>query len=369
MQHMFLKIISTTILFFLATSNVFAFAEVSLQLIPSANGCKGVIISNNTNHLLTITVNYIYEGQDGSYLSGNTPAMTIVPRTSVTYPWLYNVPVDCAKPYNVRTSYTFVDQTAIEEQRQAEQQRRAEAERQRRQQESTAAEPRRQQELERLKRQKEAEKKRQDEEYERRVRESRNNPMIDCQMGAHADCFSPRRPQMPRPRDPNEDTSARVNVSCLGIVRTTERELRECRQIEAKMRLDEEQRVATEAAAAAEARRRQEAEERNAAEQAARMKEMQAQSDRMKANPCAYAEEQARLMPQQPGAQRKAWLAAVEQQCAESRKQMPIASPQAQVAPPPQSQGLTSQPQNEETREQRNVRKLIEGAKALGLIK
>ena len=191
---MLLKIISTTILFFLATSNAFAFAEVNLQLIPSANGCKGVIISNNTNHLLTITVSYIYEGQDGSYLSNNTPAMTIVPRTSVTYPWLYNVPVDCAKPYNVRTSYTFVDQTAIQEQQQAAQQRRdeaerqrqqqrADAERQRQQQENAAAEARRQRELERLKRQKEAEKKRQDEEYERRVRQSRQPSILGCPKG------------------------------------------------------------------------------------------------------------------------------------------------------------------------------------------
>jgi len=65
-------------------------------------------------------------------------------------------------------------------------------------------------------------------------------------------------------------------------------------------------------------------------------------------------------------AQLKQWLAAVQAQCTASRNQAQAAPPSAQAAP---IQAQSSQPPQGETKEERRVRKLLEKAKRLGLVK
>ena len=381
MRKSIMQVFSVVTMFLAAAT---ANANVNVQVIPYANGCKGAIIYNNSNHALEITVSYIYEGQGGSYYSGSTIPITVQPRSNWTHHWLYHGPVDCSKPYSVRTNYTYVDKTVQAERAAEAQRRQAEIERRQRQQflrdqqrRNDEAEAARKKRNEEFLRQREARLKKEREDRAR-VAERGRNPHWEggCPPGQHCKPL-----HLPPPSNPNRDTSARVHVSCLGLVRTSERDLRECRQIEARNRLADEERQARENAAAAEARRRREAEQRNAAEQAARMRNIEAQGEQMKTNPCAFAEEQTRLMPQkirevesryptaqakQQVAQLKQWLAAVQAQCTASRNQAQAAPPSAQAAP---IQAQSSQPPKAETKEERRVRKLLEKAKRLGLVK
>jgi hypothetical protein len=168
-------------------------AQVNVQVIPAANGCKGAVIYNNTNHVLAVTLSFIYEGQGGAYYSGQTIPYTINPRSSYTDHWLFNGPVECSKPYNVRTNYTYVDKTVQAEQQQAANQRRLDAERQQREQfqrdqkrQQDAAQARLNQEREEWKRRKEAEMKRKNAIHEQQVRQSSQKPWGQgCPKGMH----------------------------------------------------------------------------------------------------------------------------------------------------------------------------------------
>ena len=133
-------------------TSVQAFAQVNVQLIPFANGCKGAVIYNNTNHVLVITLNYIYEGQGGSYYSGQTVPYRVNPRSNYTEHWLFNGPVDCAKPYSVRPpNVTYIDLTEQEQAAQKKQDEEARKRNEEAQAQRDAAEAlRRQKEQERL---------------------------------------------------------------------------------------------------------------------------------------------------------------------------------------------------------------------------
>ncbi len=331
-RKVFLQSLLVVTLFHLAST---AYANVNVQVIPYANGCKGAVIYNNSNHVLEITVSYIYEGRDGSYFSSSMTPIAVQPRASWTHPWLPSQTVDCSKPYTVRTNYTYVDKTVQAQQEAENQRRQAEAERKRQDQfqrdqkrRNDDAEAARKKRNEEFLREREARLKKEREARERAIERARNQPGIDlgCPPGKHCKPL-----HLPPPSNPNQDTSARVHTTCLGITRTSERSLRECRQIEAKIRLENEQREASEAAAAAETRRRREAEERRKDEAAARARDIDAEGQRMRANPCSYADEQVRsLQPPPPSQntaqsmqsvgvynQRVGWLSSVVQMCSD----------------------------------------------------
>ncbi len=336
MKNIFVRMFSAMAMLFLTAT---ASASVNVQVIPYANGCKGAIVYNNSNHALEITVSYIYEGQGGSYYSGSEIPVVVQPRSNWTHHWLFQGPVDCSKPHTVRTNYTYVDKT-VEAQRAAEAQRRqAEAERNQREQflrdqkrRNDDAEAARKKRNEEFLRQRDARLKKEREIYERKVREARNKPWIlGCPKGVHCMAGSNGQIRLPTPVNPNQDTSARVHTTCLGITRTSERDLRECRQIEAKIRLENEQREASEAAAAAETRRRRDAEARAATEDAARRRQLEVDSARLSASPCAFADEQVRQVQPPPPSQNTAqsmqstavynqrvdWLSRVVQMCSD----------------------------------------------------
>ena len=191
MRSKFLQMVSVAVLFLLATTQ--AVAQVNIQVIPWANGCKGAVIYNNSSHLLEIKVGYIYEGRDGSHYSGETIPYSVGPRSNYTVSWLYNGPVDCDKPYSVRTNYTYVDKTVQAEQAQAAQKRQADAERQRQEQFSREqqrrqdeAKAQRERERSEMQRRRDAEHKRQYEEHLRRQEAARNKPWGQgCPKGLH----------------------------------------------------------------------------------------------------------------------------------------------------------------------------------------
>ncbi len=298
MRKIILQVFSIVTMFLVAAT---ANASVNVQLIPSANKCKGAVIYNNSSHVLEVTVSYIYEGQGGSYHSGSTIPITVQPRSNWTHSWLYEGPVDCSKPYNVRTNYTYIDKT-VEAGRAADAQRRqADAERGRQDQflrdqkrRNDEAEAARKKRNEEFLRQREAKLKKEREDRAR-MAERGKNPHWDrgCPPGQHCKPL-----HFPSPSNPNQDTSARVHVTCLGLVRTSERDLRECRQIEAKIRLADEERQASEAVAAAEDRRRREAEESARARQEEQSRVTEQLDRQQQTDPCGAAEAWRRRGPQ-----------------------------------------------------------------------
>ncbi len=330
-RKVFLQSLLVVALFHLAST---AYANVNVQVIPYANGCKGAIIYNNSNHTLEITVSYIYEGQGGSYYSGREIPIVVQPRSNWTHHWLFQGPVDCSKPYSVRTNYTYVDKTVETERATEAQRRQAEIDRRQREQflrdqqrRNDEAEAARKKRNEEFLRQREARLKKEREDHARAVERSRGQHWEGgCPPGQHCKPL-----HLPPPSNPNRDTSARVNVSCLGLVRTSERDLRECRQIEAKIRLENEQREASEAAAAAESRRRRDAEAQAAAADAARRRQLEVDSAQLSASPCAFADEQVRQVQPPPPSQNTAqsmqatavynqrvdWLSRVVQTCSD----------------------------------------------------
>lgn len=96
-------------------------ASVSTTLVPEGDGCKAAMVQNQTNHALSVSFEYVYEGQSPS----GTPS---------SYQWrwdsmgafsphgsgkasLFSGSVDCRKPYTVRIfNVRWTDHTVLDAQ-------------------------------------------------------------------------------------------------------------------------------------------------------------------------------------------------------------------------------------------------------------
>lgn len=78
-------------------------AQASAQIVPAVDGCKNAVIYNNSQHHLQLSVDYLYEGTDGSHYQGTASCGYV--SGDATGPGqscqvnLSSGSVNCARPY------------------------------------------------------------------------------------------------------------------------------------------------------------------------------------------------------------------------------------------------------------------------------
>ncbi len=315
-------------------------ASVNVEVIPAQDGCKGAVIYNNSNHLLEVGINYIYEGQGGAYYAGSYSPYPVLPRSNHTVPRFFPFNVNCSKPYSFRiVNHTIVDVTA-ERERTAEAQRRA-AEAQRRQDEILADGQRKffeEREREAKRRQNEARAKEQ-----QRIDERKRKEADQAARQRYAD--EQRRLAEERHQEAERERFDKVQDALIreggGRCIAGRDGLAECEKALARVREENDKKKYADF----KARKEREAEERRQAEHAAQVRAWDEERQRRHSMGCAEAEAEMRQAPekirqlQAQGTQKgahgaamlKEWLAALQARC--GAPQAPMPAPQYQAAP------------------------------------
>ncbi|MES2907626.1 MAG: hypothetical protein V4688_00525 [Pseudomonadota bacterium] len=93
-------------------------AQASAQIVPGVGGCKDAVIYNSSQHHLQLSVDYLYEGADGSHYQGTASCNYVA--GGATGPGqscqvgLWPGPVSCGKLYTAKVLATkWTDMTII----------------------------------------------------------------------------------------------------------------------------------------------------------------------------------------------------------------------------------------------------------------